>query len=516
MPTAEGETWESSGGAPRPIHMVGLFVAGFGLFMLCRRSDFLPYIPAMIIVAPILILRFSRILPFWRSILLTTLGFVLAFNIALWGVFDMGDPVLSLVFNIVRSMIIALWYAIPYWIDRAVTPRLGKGSHRTLVFPAAVTALMFLSSLVPPIDGTQAKNVFATAPLPLIQIYSVAGLWGFVFLWSWLAACINHAWERRFAARPTMVMGLALALVFGGLYAWGSLRLMTRTEGPTVHVAAVVMPAEEGGPESMAQVFDDRMTSPYEPTMARMAALVREAAENGAKLAALSEFAIVVSEENHERARAEFSRIAAQNGIWLAVPYAWVPETGKGANRQILLDDTGAVRADYQKRFLLGIGDLGETAVFEKGAEVIQTVDSPYGRIALAICRDMSFPRFARQAGCAGADIMLTGSHEFPTGLTINDPHRSVENGFTHVRTTYDGISYAMDPYGRLLGRMDRSVGEAGIMYVDVPTQGVRTLYARFGDWLGWLSAALVAVFAGAAVFAGRARSRGLASAHPE
>jgi apolipoprotein N-acyltransferase len=146
----------------------GLFVAGFGLFMFCRRSDFLPMIPAMIIVAPVFILRFSRVLPLWRSIGLTTVGFILAFNIALWGVFDMGDPVISLVFNIVRSTMIALLYAIPYWIDRAVTPRLGDGLRTTLVFPAAVTALMFLSSIVPPLNGTQAKNVFATAPLPLL------------------------------------------------------------------------------------------------------------------------------------------------------------------------------------------------------------------------------------------------------------------------------------------------------------------------------------------------------------
>jgi len=473
----------------------GLFVAGFGLFMFCRRSDFLPMIPAMIIVAPILILRFSRVLPLGRSILLTTLGFILAFNISLWGIFDMGDPVLSLVFNIVRSTMIALLYAIPYWIDRAVTPRLGDGLHATLVFPAAVTALMFLSSIVPPLNGTQAKNVFATAPLPLLQLYAVAGLWGFVFLWSWLAAAINYAWERGFQRRATVLAGAAAAIVFGGLFAYGGVRLMTAAESPTVRLAAVVMPAEEGGPESMAQVFDERLTSPYAQTMARIRSMTAEAAKRGARIVAFNEFAIVVRAEDNERARAGFSRIAAENRVWLAIPYAWVPETGKGANRHMLFDDTGAIQADYQKRFLLGLGDMGETAVFEKGAEIIQTADSPYGRIAVSICRDMSFPRFGLQAGRAGTDLMLTGSHEFPKGITLNDPHRAIENGFTHVRPTYDGITYAMDPYGRVLAQMDRGLGEAGIMVVDVPTEGVRTLYADFGDWLGWLSVGLVVLF---------------------
>jgi apolipoprotein N-acyltransferase len=503
---------ETEGRPPSPATAAMLFVAGFGLFMLCRRSDFLPYVPWMIIVAPILILRFSRILPFWKSILLTTLGFVLAFNIALWGVFDMGDPTLSLVFNVVRSTMIAFLYAIPYWIDRAVTPRLGAGLQRTLIFPAAVTALLFLSSLVPPLNGTQAKNVFATAPAPLIQVYALAGLWGFVFLWSWLAACLNHLWERRFARRTATVTAVALVLVFGSLTVWGGLRMMTDLEGPTVHVAAVVMPAEEGGPASMNQVFDDRMTSPYDATMATMEEMVAESAAEGAELIALSEFAIVVSEEDHGRARAAFSRIAAENGVWLALPYAWVPETGKGANRHLLIDDTGEIRIDYQKRFLLGLGNMGETAVFEKGAEIIQWADTPFGRIAVAICRDMSFPRFALQAGRAGVDIMLTGSHEFPTGITLNDPYRSVENGFTHIRPTYDGITYAMDPYGRILGQMNRGLGEAGIMQVDVPTQGVRTLYALFGDWLGWGSAVLAGLLALAAALTGLRRSRHVAA----
>lgn len=482
-----------------------LFAAGFGLFMFCRRSDFLPMIPAMIIVAPILILRFSRILPFWRSVLLTTLGFVLAFNISLWGIFDMGDPVVSLIFNIVRSTMIALLYAMPYWIDRAITPRLGNGLYTTLVFPAAATALMFLSSIVPPLNGTQAKNVFATAPLPLLQIYALAGLWGFVFLWSWLAAAINLAWERGFRRRPVIVTGVALVMVFGALFAWGGIRLMTAPDKPTVRVAAVVMPAEEGGPETMVQVFDDRMTSPYAPTMARIRSMTAEAARDGAKIVAFNEFAIVVSAENNAPARAEFARIAAENHVWLAIPYAWVPMTGKGANLHMLFDDTGTIRADYRKRFLLGLGDMGENSVFMKGAEVIQTSDSPYGRIAVAICRDMSFPRFGLQAGRLGAHIMFTGSHEFPKGITLNDPYRAVENGFTHIRPTYDGISYAMDPYGRVLARMDRGIGQAGIMMVDVPMEGVRTLYGRFGDWLGWLSVGMVLLFGlGAAIFGRR------------
>jgi hypothetical protein len=43
----------------------------------------------------------------------------------------------------------------------------------------------------------------------------------------------------------------------------------------------------------------------------------------------------------------------------------------------MLVDDTGAIKAGYRKRFLLVLGDMGETAVFEKGAQITQTAGSP-------------------------------------------------------------------------------------------------------------------------------------------
>ena len=504
MPEAAFDTSQRDTWRPSVAQTIGLFLLGFGLFMFCRRSDFLPMIPAMIIVAPIIILRLSRILRIGWSMLLTFVGFAAAFNIALWGVFDLGDPGLNLAFNVGRSTMIAFLYTVPYWIDRIVVPRLGGRLIGTLVFPAAMTAVLFLASLQPPLNGTQAKNVFATAPLPLLQIYALAGLWGFIFLWSWLAACVNHAWEQGFSRASLVSAGGTYVAIAAALFAYGSLRIMTADDPTTVRVAAVVMPAEEGGPTNMMEVFDDRTTSPYDTTIERLRAMTAEAAAGGAQIVAMTEFAIVVSKENNERARAAFAQIAAENGVWLSVPYAWVPETGYGENRSLLYSDTGELVIDYQKRFLLGLGDMGETAVFQRGAEVVQYADTPFGRIAVSICRDMSFPRFARQAGLAGADLMLVGSHEFPTGITLNDPYRSLENGFTQIRPTYDGITYAMDPYGRILNRMAKGAGEPGIMFVDAPTEGVRTLYALFGDWLGWLSAAMVLVFISVAAVRGR------------
>ena len=101
-----------------------LFLLGFGLFLFTRRSELVPLIPAAIFVAPVFILRFCRTQSARRGILLTLAGFVLSMNIALWGLFDIGQSWQTVAFNIVRSSLLAVLYFLPYLIDRLVHPEI--------------------------------------------------------------------------------------------------------------------------------------------------------------------------------------------------------------------------------------------------------------------------------------------------------------------------------------------------------------------------------------------------------
>jgi len=55
-----------------------------------------------ILIAFVFILRFSRTQPAKRGIWLTLLGFILSINIGLWGLFEMGGGISSLLFNLIR------------------------------------------------------------------------------------------------------------------------------------------------------------------------------------------------------------------------------------------------------------------------------------------------------------------------------------------------------------------------------------------------------------------------------
>jgi apolipoprotein N-acyltransferase len=96
--------------------------------------------------------------------------------------------------------------------------------------------------------------------------------------------------------------------------------------------------------------------------------------------------------------------------------------------------------------------------------------------------------KYLVQAGRQNVDIMISPAHEWPVNLVINYGYmRGIENGFSVVRPTYNGISFASDFNGNVLATMDFDLAEGGIMYADVPTKGVRTLYPHIGDIFGWV-----------------------------
>ena len=98
-----------------------LFLLGFGIFLFTRMSKLVPTIPIAILISFVLILRFIRTQPAGRGILLTLLGLFISMNIGLFGLFEVGGGDFnSLLFNLIRSSLLALLYFFPFMADRLI------------------------------------------------------------------------------------------------------------------------------------------------------------------------------------------------------------------------------------------------------------------------------------------------------------------------------------------------------------------------------------------------------------
>jgi apolipoprotein N-acyltransferase len=230
------------------------------------------------------------------------------------------------------------------------------------------------------------------------------------------------------------------------------------------------------------------VTSPFEKTLSEIENLIETAVSNDAKIVSFQEFAMIINEEDHDRLREELSRISRDNGIFMTMSYGYYAREGKGENKHLLISNDGETLIDYSKKYLLGIGEIGETKVFKKGPEIIQSSDTPYGRLAVSVCREMEMEKYMIQAGRAGVDIMFSSAYEWPKTWLPNNTQMAIVNGFSLVRVAYNGVSHSQDYNGKILNKMNFEETDTGIMYTDVPTKGVRTLYPRVGKLIGWLS----------------------------
>jgi len=215
--------------------------------------------------------------------------------------------------------------------------------------------------------------------------------------------------------------------------------------------------------------------------------LIEKAAEQGARLVVLPEYfpimgmtdtdKIAVREQPNEGPIQEFlSEAARRHKIWLvggSIPLA-ASAPGKVLNSCLVFDEQGAQVARYDKIHLFNL-DLGnehyhEASTIEPGKKVV-VVDSPFGRIGLAVCYDLRFPELFRAMKDVDI-IVLPSAFTETTGKMHWEPlirARAIENlsyviaaaqGGYHVsgRETY-GHSMVVDPWGRILDQMVRGSG---------------------------------------------------------
>lgn len=177
--------------------------------------------------------------------------------------------------------------------------------------------------------------------------------------------------------------------------------------------------------------------------------------------------------------------IAAETGTWIDIGSALVRrEVGKAANRQAVIDPTGAIVATYDKLHMFDV-DLptGETAresaTYTPGERAV-VVDTPLAKIGLTICYDMRFPALHRALALAGATV-ITAPAAFtrPTGEAHWDVllrARAIETGSFVIAAAQGGFhedgrgtwgrSIAIGPWGEVLGKLDHD--EPGVLMADL------------------------------------------------
>ncbi|HIE02795.1 MAG TPA: carbon-nitrogen hydrolase family protein [Thiotrichaceae bacterium] len=238
------------------------------------------------------------------------------------------------------------------------------------------------------------------------------------------------------------------------------------------------------------------------------AKLINEAASMGAKLVILPEtFALMamhpidnvqIREKQGSGPIQDFlSQQAAHYGIWLVGGTLPMMTTDPHKFRAacLVFDNTGQEIARYDKIHLFDVTAAPdehycESETIDAGDQVI-VVDTPYGRLGIAVCYDLRFPELFRCMLTKGIELIaLPSAFTAVTGKVhweILIRARAVENlcyvlaanqGGYHVngRETY-GNSMIIDPWGVVLTRLNRG---AGVICADVDLEKQADLRCHF------------------------------------
>jgi len=237
--------------------------------------------------------------------------------------------------------------------------------------------------------------------------------------------------------------------------------------------------------------------------------LVNQAVDAGARLVVLPEnFALmgnvdgdmikIAEQEGSGPIQAFLSELAKKKNCWIVG--GTLPIVSEDKNRVrascLVFDDRGKQVARYDKIHLFDVDIMDteesytESKTIEPGSDV-STLDTPFGKLGLAICYDIRFPEIFRKLLDQGVEIFaipsaftaITGRAHWETLVRA----RAIENlcyviaagqGGYHVsgRETH-GDSMIVDPWGRVLDRLPRG---SGIVIADIDQEQLQNIRQNF------------------------------------
>jgi nitrilase len=172
---------------------------------------------------------------------------------------------------------------------------------------------------------------------------------------------------------------------------------------------------------------------------------------------------------------------ARELGLWLVagtVPLRLPGDAARTAAACLVFDADGRRVARYDKIHLFDVAIPGRDERYEESASVRPgttpvCVDTPAGRLGLAVCYDLRFPELFRRLLDLGAEwFCLPSAFTAPTGRAHWEAllrARAIENlchvvapaqsGFHENGRETHGDSMILDCWGRVLARLPRGTG---------------------------------------------------------
>ena len=331
-----------------------------------------------------------------------------------------------------------------------------------LVFPAVFTAYEFLYSSISPNGTYWSLGYSQTDFLSLLQIVSITGLWGVIFLLTLVPSAVAVSWHRR-TPSPLVPAFLLLLCAVG----YGTVRLSgSRGEGGGV-VGVTALDSAGGSASDLARAYSDR---------------IRKLAAEGAEIVVVPEKLVEARPPDEDAAMQPFRDVARTARV--AIVVGLNRTTTPRHNVAVVIGRRGEVIAEYEKHHLV---PLIESA-FAAGTAP-RLFEGPRSQWGVEICKDMDFPAWSREYGRRGVRLLAVPALDFVKDGRVHSRMaltRGVENGFAVARAAGQGRVTLSDAYGRVLVEQESAADGQVVQHLEAGPGA--TVYTKYGDWFGWVT----------------------------
>jgi apolipoprotein N-acyltransferase len=458
-------------------------------------------------VGSIFLVRYFRTRRRLRDVLLAVPVLLAAAHVFLIGLAEQVTPA----FRILIDAAFTVYVLVPCLVDRALQGRIRSPLLSSLVYPSALVVVQFLLSYVDALGTVITWTGGLFSMKPLIQLVSVTGVWGPSFLVGWLASTVNTLWDRRFDLENAKAPVIAFAATFAAVLAWGGVRMAFFAPGSgTVKAGSVVVSLPEDNyywtyldlPPEQQAAQKEHYRAAARAVQDELFAASERLVPSGIRILSWGSGNAPVFAEDEAGLTTRLQEFARVHGLYF-FPCLLVVGDDPGVDRTRVL----AIRPNGSIAYTHYKGRNPNAGYFH--GMTLETIETPYGRIASPICFEMEAHRLIRQAGRQHADILIVPGDEPSRDNAVVHTElsmfRGIENGTSVLRTTLEGLTLGIDWQGRELSRLNYYLTPANrLLLTELPVRGTRTVYSVLGDWFAWACCALLAILIVAGVLAGR------------
>jgi apolipoprotein N-acyltransferase len=447
------------------------FIGSISLFFSNGRWS----IPLSIWIVTICFLRFVRIQGIITGFVSVLLISFLS-NIFIWkGILPLPSPLYFIV-----CFISAIFFAIPFLIEKTFQGKLGVISS-TIIYPCSFVLFSYLYYLINP-SGTFGSIAYSQSEITLLQIVSITGIWGIIFLIGWTASIIVHVMEKFNQLKKLKSALLLYLVVLVCVILYGEVKMhVLNIQRGTVRVAGIIHDFEfnKSVKDNIIEFKNYARTTEKEIFNDS-----KKCARAGAKIIFWQETALLIFKEDEDSLLSRAKEFAEQQKIFLGISLLSITHSfpnEPGENKILWFTPDGKESFHYLKAY----PTPSENII--SGDKVIKTMETDWARLSSAICFDLDFPSYVSKFAKMKINLLTVPANDW---REITPYHasialfRAIENGFSVVRVTGKGLSVAYDSNGKQIASSNYFTNQNRSFIAEVPIGNNVAVYPYAVDFL--------------------------------